>query len=131
MASVLIVDDDSTVCNLLERFVRFVGYDAASVRDARAALAAMATFPPPTVVLCDVHLQDGPDGLWLADRIRELYPTTAMILATGDATVPPTESLRKGIVGYLVKPFRHAEVAQAVENGVRWSKMESAKRDAR
>ena len=131
MASVLIVDDDSTVRDLLERFVRFAGHDAASVQDARAALAAMATVPPPIVVLCDVHLQDGPDGLWLADRIRELYPTTAMILATGDATVPPTESLRKGVVGYLVKPFRHAEVARAVTNGVRWSKMESVKRGGR
>ena len=72
----------------------------------------------PQVVLCDVHLRDGPNGLWLADRIRERHPTTAMILATGDATVPPVQSLRKGIVAYLVKPFRREDVLQAVEEGL-------------
>jgi DNA-binding NtrC family response regulator len=127
VASVLIVDDDPTVCDLLERLVAFAGYEAASAQDAHAALAAMAASPP-AVVLCDVHLQNGPDGLWLADRIRQLYPTTAMILATGDATVPPTESLRKGVVAYLVKPFRHADVVLAVQEGVRWSQMESSTR---
>src|SRR2546426_10621542 len=90
---------------------------ACVVRDARAALAAMATFPPPTVVLCDVHLRDGPNGLWLADRIRERHPTTAMILATGDSTVAPVDSLRKGIIAYLIKPFRREDVIQAGENG--------------
>ena len=129
MASVLIVDDDSTVCDLLERLVTFAGYEAASVPDAHTALAAMAASPSP-VVLCDVHLHEGPDGLWLADRIRQLHPITAMILATGDATVPPTESLRKGVVAYLVKPFRHADVVRAVEEGVLWSKMESSRRES-
>jgi DNA-binding NtrC family response regulator len=127
MASVLIVDDDSTVRDLLKRLVAFAGYQAASAPDARAALAAMAASPP-EVVLCDVHLQDGPDGLWLVDRIRQLYPTTAMILATGDATVPPTESLRKGVVAYLVKPFRHGDVVLAVQEGVRWSQTEHSRR---
>ena len=80
---------------------------------------------PSDVVLCDVHLQDGPDGLWLAGRIRELYPATAMILATGDVTVPSTQSLRKGFVAYLVKPFRQPDVVLAVQDGVLWSRKES------
>lgn len=128
MASVLIVDDDSQVCDVLERFLKSSGYtDVASVPDAQAALLAMAGSQP-TVVLCDVRLREGPDGLWLAERIRELYPTTALILATGDATVPPVQSLRKGIVAYLVKPFRREDVVRAVEEGVRWSTTETAKR---
>jgi DNA-binding NtrC family response regulator len=85
----------------------------------------------PTVVICDVHLPDGPDGLWLADKIRKLYPTTAMILATGDHTVPSTQSLRKGIVAYLVKPFQREEIVRAIEHGVRWSIAETQKNSAR
>jgi CheY-like chemotaxis protein len=126
MASVLIVDDNPVVCDLLERFVRFAGHETESVPDAQAALEAMASSPP-DVVLCDVHLQDGPDGLWLADRIRALYPTTAMILVTGDVTVPPTQSLRKGVVAYLVKPFRQPDVVLAVQDGVLWSRKESSR----
>ena len=130
MASVLIVDDNPVVCDLLERFVRFAGYDTVSVPDAQAALEAMASSPP-AVVLCDVHLQNGPDGLWLAERIRQLYPTTAMILATGDVTVSPAQRLRKGVVGYLVKPFRQPDVALAVQDGVLWSRKESLRRTSR
>ena len=128
MPSVLIVDDDSAVCHVLERFLKLAGYaDVVSVPDAQSALLAMAGSQP-TVVLCDVRLREGPDGLWLSERIRELYPTTAIILATADDTIPPVQSLRKGIVAYLVKPFRREDVVQAVAEGVRWSTTETAKR---
>ena len=127
MPSVLIVDDDSAVCDVLERFLKSAGYaDVASVPDAQAALFAMAGSQP-TVVLCDVRLREGPNGLWLSERIRELYPTTAIILATADDTIPPVQTLRKGIVAYLVKPFRREDVVRAVAEGVRWSTTETAK----
>jgi DNA-binding NtrC family response regulator len=126
MASVLIVDDEPDVRNALKIFLRPSGHDVVEASDAQTALSMMAEAPP-AVVLCDVHLRNGPNGLWLADRIRERHPTAAMILATGDATVPPTQSLRKGIVAYLVKPFKRENVLQAVEEGVRWSDAQSNK----
>jgi response regulator of citrate/malate metabolism len=63
----------------------------------------------------------GANGLWLADQIRDQHPTTAIVLATADADIPPTESLRSGIVAYLVKPFRRNQVTRAAEEGIRWS----------
>ena len=126
MASVLIVDDEPDVRNALKIFLRPSGHQVAEASDAQGALTLMAGAEPvPQVVLCDVHLRDGPNGLWLADRIRERHPATAMILATGDATVPPVQSLRKGIVAYLVKPFRREDVLKAVEEGLKWSDAEA------
>lgn len=126
MAPVLIVDDEPDVRNALKIFLRPSGHDVAEASDAQSALTLMAEAESaPEVVLCDVHLRDGPNGLWLADRIRERYPTTAMILATGDPTVPPVQSLRKGIVAYLVKPFRREDVVKAVEEGIKWSNAET------
>jgi two-component system, chemotaxis family, CheB/CheR fusion protein len=128
MASVLIVDDEPDVRNALKIFLRPSGHDVAEASDAQAALTLMAQADaPPQVVLCDVHLRDGPNGLWLADRIRERHPTTAMILATGDATVPPVQSLRKGIVAYLIKPFRREDVVKAVDEGIKWANGEAKK----
>lgn len=129
MPSVLMVDDDPDIRDVWEEFLRRSGFDTASAPDAQSALLLMAASTP-TVVLCDVHLPAGRDGLWLADQIRTLYPTTAMVLATGDDTVPPTHSLRKGIVAYLVKPFRREDVLRAVEDAVRWSTAEAEKRTA-
>src|SRR2546428_12263258 len=129
MASVLIVDDEPDVRNALKIFLRPAGHEVTEASDAESALSMMADGAP-AVVLCDVHLRDGPNGLWLADRIRELHPTTAMILATGDSTVPPVHSLRKGIIAYLIKPFRREDVIQAVEDGIPWSHAEEKRTPA-
>ena len=129
MASVLIVDDEPDVRNALKIFLRPSGHEVSEASDAQAALSMMADGAP-AVVLCDVHLRDGPNGLWLADRIRERHPNTAMVLVTGDATVPPVQSLRKGIVAYLIKPFRREDVIQAVEDGIRWSHAEEKRNSA-
>ena len=130
MSSVLIVDDEPDVRNALKIFLRPAGHEMAEASDAESALSLMAEGTPPAVVLCDVHLREGPNGLWLADRIRERHPTTAMILATGDASVPPVQSLRKGIIAYLLKPFRREDVIRAVEDGILWSNAEVKKSSA-
>jgi DNA-binding NtrC family response regulator len=129
MASVLIVDDEPDVRSALKIFLRPSGHAIVEASDAESALSLMAEGAP-AVVLCDVHLREGPNGLWLADRIRERHPTTAMILATGDASVPPVQSLRKGIIAYLIKPFRREDVLRAVEDGIVWSTTEEKKSSA-
>ena len=128
MASVLIVDDEPDVRSALKIFLRPTGHEVTEASDAESALSLMAAGAP-AVVLCDVHLREGPNGLWLADRIRERHPTTAMILATGDPTVPPVQSLRKGITAYILKPFKREDVVRAVEEALRWSEAEE-KRNA-
>ena len=88
---VLIVDDDAKVRQLLRRFLEPEGYavtEAASAEEAMQLIEAS----PPSVAFCDVHMA-GANGLWLADQIRKLSPTTAMVLATGDTEVPPTSSV--------------------------------------
>ena len=117
--SVLIVDDDAAIRELLHRWLAPYGLDLRQAVDAKTALAAIAQ-QRPSVILCDVHMP-GQDGLWLAERVRALAPTTAIVLATGDSTVSPFESFRKGVVSYVLKPFRRDQVVAAVEEGLRWS----------
>ncbi|HEY3158832.1 MAG TPA: response regulator [Vicinamibacterales bacterium] len=116
---VLIVDDDEQVRGLLRRFLEPEGYEVIEAASAEEAVERVE-WALPSVALCDVHMS-GANGLWLADQIRALSPATAMVLATGDAKVPPAETLRSGIVGYLLKPLRRERVVAAVSEGVRWS----------
>lgn len=117
--AVLIVDDDPRVRELLRRWLEPSGYLLRFAPDAHTALTALS-HEQPAVVVCDVHMP-GANGLWLADRIRAVAPTTAIVLATGDATVPPFESLRKAVVAYLLKPFQRERIVAAVAAGVAWS----------
>jgi CheY-like chemotaxis protein len=122
---VLIVDDEPLMRELVGRILAGSGYSlrfAASAEDAVAAVSAQA----PAVAVCDVHM-GGQSGLWLANQIQGLSPTTAIVLATGDGEVPPADSLGRGVVAYVLKPFRQSQVLAAVQEGVRWSAQERGK----
>jgi DNA-binding NtrC family response regulator len=118
MSSILIVDDEAAVRELLARWLAAEGYEIRKADTAECALASM-TAACADVVLCDVEMP-GQGGLWLAAQLRERYPMSAMVLATALDSVPPATSLQAGIVEYLVKPFDRANVISAVAHGVRW-----------
>lgn len=118
-ARVLVVDDHAPIRELLRRILEPAGYVVFAAEDAHAALVAMAEHHP-HVAFLDVHMP-GADGLWLADQIREQFPTAATVLATADRDIPPVQNVRRGIICYLVKPFERQEVLRAAEDGVRWS----------
>ncbi len=119
MGSVLIVDDEPAVRAVLERILAETGHELRTAVDAESALQAIAQSTP-DVVLCDVQMP-GANGLWLADRIRDCAPATAIVFATVEAAVPPHESLRNGVVAYVLKPFQPEQVLRAVQDGMRWS----------
>ena len=120
MASVLIVDDDVRIQELLLRWLQPAGHVLRFAENSNAALASLAD-QQPAVIVCDIHMP-GANGLWLADRVRALAPATAIVLATGDVNVPPFESLRQGVVAYVLKPLQRDQFLSAVAAGIAWSR---------
>jgi DNA-binding NtrC family response regulator len=123
---VLIVDDEENVRTLLRRFLEREGHEVIEAASADDAVRCVESSLP-SVAFCDIHMP-GANGLWLADQIRVLSPTTAIVLATGDPAIPPAETLRWGVVSYLLKPFRRERVVAAVAEGIRWSEEAMARR---
>jgi DNA-binding NtrC family response regulator len=119
MSHVLIVDDDAKVRELIRRFLEPAGYDVIESETAEDAIRSVGEAAP-AVAFCDMHMP-GANGLWLADQIRAISPATAMVLATGDSGIAPAETLRPGIVAYLVKPLNGERVRAAAAEGVKWS----------
>src|SRR5271167_1400610 len=124
MSLVLIVDDQPGIRALLVSWISREGYQTAQAADAEAALDEMMGRPA-DVVCCDVHMP-GHGGVWLADRLHERFPETAIILATGDGNVPPVISLQRGVVVYLAMPFGREAVLKAVRLGLQWHRMSTA-----
>ena len=118
MRSVLIVDDEPRIREILVRFLAPAGYAVNEAADADAALALVAATAP-DVLLCDVQMP-GHDGLWLVEQLRLRFPAVAIVLATADPNVPPVVSLQGGVVEYLVKPFEREGVLAAVGRAVEW-----------
>src|SRR5260221_14175087 len=80
-ASVLVVDDETSVRELMARWLASGGYDVRTAATADEALQCLHEGAP-AVALCDIRLP-GHDGLWLAHQIRQEAPDTAVIMATG------------------------------------------------
>jgi DNA-binding NtrC family response regulator len=128
MDSVLIVDDEVMIREMLARILKREEYDVREAPDADAALDILSTTPI-GVVLCDRTLP-GRDGDWLIEQLRKQFPDTAIILATGDPSVPPSVSLQTGVVGYIVKPFTAQTVRDAVRDAMLWHRTASRNRDS-
>lgn len=118
MARVLIVDDEFPVRQLIARMTAPFGHEIAEADNAEAALVAMAATPA-DVVFCDVQMP-GKDGRWLTGEICRLYPTTAVILATGVSTVAPSVSMQSGVLAYLIKPFSRQALLDALARALDW-----------
>jgi response regulator RpfG family c-di-GMP phosphodiesterase len=117
--TVLIVDDENGVRELLSRWLKADGYAVTTAATAEEALGRLEATPS-AVALCDIRMP-GRDGLWLAERIRQRYPETAVIMATGvQEPGPVVQPLAQGVIDYLTKPFGRSRLEEAVTRGLEW-----------
>jgi putative two-component system response regulator len=117
--TILIVDDEEGVRSLLARWLEATGYRVVMATSADAALAVFDD-EPPALMLCDIRMP-GRDGLWLAARVRQDFPETAVIISSGVQDAHASEEcLRHGVVDYLTKPFGCDRLRAAVARGIEW-----------
>lgn len=115
-AAVLVVDDDAGVRAVLKRWLEQMGCAVTLASGADAAVSLMRDWRH-EVAVCDVRMP-GHDGIWLVDQLRREHPYTSIVLATGMAALDPHITLRDGVVGYIVKPFDRALLAEMIQRGL-------------
>jgi len=101
--SVLIVDDESSVRDLLVTLFRSEGYEVGAVGSAAVALASVLDQSFDAVVT-DIRMPKD-NGLDLLLRIKKYRPNIPVVLMTGDpqmASLPETKELASAV---FVKPF--------------------------
>jgi len=123
---ILIVDDDSSVRDVISVLLTEEGYAVTAVASAQAALDA-AQLGEHSLAISDVRMP-GKDGFWLLERMRELHPDTAVIMLTafGD-TEAAVECLRNGAADYLLKPPKVTELIRAIERALGRRRLELAR----
>jgi two-component system, NtrC family, response regulator GlrR len=113
-ASILIVDDDPALLKLLRMLLELEGFEVKSADSAEKALSLLATSHP-RLLITDLKMS-GMDGLALFDAVRKIDPGLPVIILTAHGTIPDAVgATRRGVFGYLTKPFE----AEALLNEVR------------
>ena len=106
---VLVVDDEATVRQALERALRLEGFAVATAADGIEALAAVAQKPPAVIVL-DVTMPRL-DGVSVVKRLRsDGIDTPVCMLSARDEVDDRVAGLQAGADDYLVKPFATEEL---------------------
>jgi cyclic di-GMP phosphodiesterase len=127
---VLIVDDEPPIRSFLQSVLEQHGYGttvAANTLEARLCLKEHR----PALMLCDVNMP-GESGLDLIKEVLHAGSDIAVIMVTGiDDAAVGSLALEMGAYGYLVKPFRIAELLINVENALRRHKLECQARNYR
>jgi response regulator RpfG family c-di-GMP phosphodiesterase len=119
LATILVVDDERGVRDLLTRWLVALGYQVVAVASADEAIERLRQLQV-AVALCDIRMPCR-DGLWLAEQVRRHSPDTGVVMATGVQDVgSAVTSLRHGVIDYLMKPFGRDRLREAVQRGLEW-----------
>lgn len=110
--SVLVVDDEPTVTEVVGRFLERAGYRPSFAADGHEAIARVAAEDPDLVIL-DVALP-GVDGLTVLRRIRETKNTPVIVLSAKGEPHDRIVGLRMGADDFVAKPFEAAELVARV-----------------
>jgi len=109
MYTVLIVDDDKKLLEMLRRTLAYEGYRVALSEDGKGALQQVDSERPDIVILD--WMLPGPDGPEVAMRLREAgHEMPILMLTAKDSVDDRVKGLDSGTDDYLLKPFAPEEL---------------------
>lgn len=121
---ILIVDDDSNICELLRLYFEKDGFQADIVTDGIKALEIFESIKP-DLVLLDIMLP-GMDGWQICREIRKTSQTPIIMLTAKGETFDKVLGLELGADDYITKPFETKEVIARVKAVLRRSAAQGA-----
>lgn len=118
----LLVDDDPAIRQMLTDLIEMQGDFSvvASVPDAEQAMEVVKR-DPPDIVLADLLLGSGPDGIALTTGIKVENPLLPVLVlsAHGDETVFADRALIAGAAGYLRRTYSTDNIFEALGAAIR------------
>ena len=108
--SVLVIDDEADFMETLVNRLRKRKLQAAGAASGEEALAQLAE-QAFDVILLDIKMPGGMDGIETLREIRKRQPLAQVILLTGHASVETSiEGMQLGAYDYLLKPIKFEEL---------------------
>jgi DNA-binding NtrC family response regulator len=116
-ASILVIDDEEIMREILEALLTREGYRVRLASSAEEGLELARTLPFDLVVL-DVMLP-GMDGITALDELKKLNDELPVLMITAYASVENAiAAMKRGAFDYITKPFKNDEVLIVVRNAV-------------
>ena len=111
-ASILLIDDDSTLLELLAGHLRTAGYLPLVAADGQRGLR-LAVQASPDLVVLDV-MMPGMDGWEVCQELRQVSTVPIIMLTAKGEEIDKLHGFHLGVDDYVSKPFSFAELAARV-----------------
>ncbi|MCP4293173.1 MAG: sigma-54-dependent Fis family transcriptional regulator [bacterium] len=124
MARILLIDDDTSLREVVSFMLTEAGYDVISASNGEQGLEKLSTHPD--LVLTDIKMP-GMDGMEVLNQIVENNPDGAppVIVLTAHGTVKQAvEAMKSGAFSYLLKPFARDELLLTVDQALHHTGLE-------
>ncbi len=126
--TVLIVDDESNICELIRLYVEKEGYNAVIANDGEQAIDRFKNARP-DIILLDIMLPLK-DGWQVCREIRSVSSIPIIMLTAKGETFDKVLGLELGADDYIVKPFEPKELLARIKAVLRRSDIKSAAESA-
>ena len=104
--SVLVLDDEAALREVLSLRIADWGHDVRAVGDAQSALDALSAARP-DVMLCDLVLP-GSSGMAVLARVKEQDPSLPVVMMTAHGNIDgAVDAMKSGATDFLTKPLDH------------------------
>jgi len=120
--TILVVDDEKTVRNLLQRILNKAGYAVVTAADGQEALYKVS-LGEAKVVLLDIKMP-GMSGMEVLAKLTADSPDICVIMVTAVADMQTAiEALKTGAFDYITKPFDENDVVQKMKQAIqKWKR---------
>lgn len=112
-ATVLVIDDDTTLNSLIAEYLEKAGYRTVTASSGLTGLQALYEHHPDLVVL-DVMMPKM-DGWKVCERIREVFDVPLIMLTAKGEECDRLRGFQLGVDDYVIKPFSFAELTARIK----------------
>jgi len=112
--TIMIVDDDRASRQVTARLLREEGYQVVEAESGEQALGRLAEETVIEIVVTDIAMPGGMDGLELAERILAATPWRRIVLISGYAKQFPEFGTSGARFPLLIKPFSPDQLSQQI-----------------
>ncbi|HWN29929.1 MAG TPA: sigma 54-interacting transcriptional regulator [Burkholderiales bacterium] len=115
---ILLVDDDPGLLRLISMRLNASGYEVDTVESGEQALVRLSILKP-NLVITDLRM-GGMDGMALFEAIHKTNPTLPVVILTAHGSIPDAvDATRRGVFGFLTKPFESKALLSQVEAAIK------------
>jgi len=114
-ARILIVEDDAVLAEELAHRVSRMGMAVVGTTGSGQEAIALAGAQLPDLVLMDIRLRGGIDGIAAASAIRERYNVPVVFITAHSDPATIERAKEAAPLGYLIKPFNERDLHVAIE----------------